>query len=282
MAKHASVPNSADKLSLTRAVFAGLLAGLVAGIAMTLVMLVLALFGVATPLAIIGDRLSVFISPGPFLNLMGRVGGYNHLKQLGVGSTIAGQLLVAALGGGIFGLFARRRGSGRVNSVATVIVFVLLPLIILAGALWPVLGTNYRGLPIEAARVVTLIGLALCLFVYERALVSGFRFLTLTTGQTDAFTPSIGRRTIILGGLGLLVAGGATALVRRLYRLAAFSYDGTQYKGPMVRGITPNDQFYCVTKNVIDPRVNESFWRLEVSGLVQKPRTYRIWQTSRR
>jgi hypothetical protein len=30
---------------------------------------------VATPLVIIGDRLSVFIPPGPFLSLMGKVGG---------------------------------------------------------------------------------------------------------------------------------------------------------------------------------------------------------------
>ena len=114
MAPQSLVPNPADKLSLSKALFAGVLAGLVAGMAMTAVMLLLALFGVATPLAIIGDRLSVFISPGPFLDLMGRVGGYNHLKQLGVGSTMAGQLLVAALGGAVFGLLARRV-NGRVN-----------------------------------------------------------------------------------------------------------------------------------------------------------------------
>src|ERR1700681_3904354 len=95
-------------MSRSKAFSAGLLAGLIAGIAMTVVMLVLACFGVATPLAIIGDRLSVFIKPGPFLSIMGRVGGYNHLKQLGVGSTMGGQLLVAAIAGMVFGLFARR------------------------------------------------------------------------------------------------------------------------------------------------------------------------------
>jgi hypothetical protein len=63
-----------------------LIAGVVAGIAMTGVMLLLAKFRIATPLAIFGDRLSAFIPPGPFLTLMGRVGGYNHLKQLGVDS----------------------------------------------------------------------------------------------------------------------------------------------------------------------------------------------------
>jgi hypothetical protein len=47
---------------------------------MTVVMLLLAwLFGVATPLAIFGDRLSVFIPADTFLSLMGRLGGYNHM-----------------------------------------------------------------------------------------------------------------------------------------------------------------------------------------------------------
>ncbi len=38
--------------------------------------------------------------------------------------------------------------------------------------------------------------------------------------------------------------------------------------------ITPNDKFYAVSKNVLrDPTVNESRWRLEVGGLVQRPFT---------
>ena len=84
-------------MSKTKAILVGLLTGFVAAVVLTTAMLLLATFGVATPLVIIGDRLSVFIPPGPFLALMGKVGSYNHLKQLGVGSTIAGQLLVAAV-----------------------------------------------------------------------------------------------------------------------------------------------------------------------------------------
>ena len=63
-------------------------------------------------------------------------------------------------------------------------------------------------------------------------------------------------------------------MIRRLFQVATFSYDGTQYKGREVQPITPNDKFYCVTKNVVDPRVNESLWRLEVTGLVQHRQTY--------
>src|SRR5437763_4369996 len=118
-------------MSRSKALVLGLLAGLIAGITIPVLMLLLALCGVATPLAIIGDRLSVFIKPGPFLALMGKVGGYNHLKQLGVGSTIAGQLLVGALGGAIFGLLMRRDPARHVPMV-TIGVFVLLPIIAVA------------------------------------------------------------------------------------------------------------------------------------------------------
>src|SRR6266699_4570585 len=163
-------------MSRARALFAGLLAGVVAAIAMTAMMLLLACFGVATPLVIIGDRLSVFIPPGPFLSLMGKVGGYNHLKQLGVGSTIAGQLVVSAIGGVILGLFARRNPA-RVSAMWTISIFVLLPIVAGAIALWPVLGTSYIGLPIDVARLITLIGFALCVFLFERTLVLGFQFL---------------------------------------------------------------------------------------------------------
>jgi DMSO/TMAO reductase YedYZ molybdopterin-dependent catalytic subunit len=264
-------------MSRTKAFVAGLLAGIVAGIAMTVVMLLLACFGVATPLVIIGDRLSVFIPPGPFLSMMGRVGGYNHLKQLGVGSTMAGQLLVSAIGGAAFGL-AMRRNPNRKVTVATLIVFVLLPTVIVAIALWPVLGTNYRGLPIDAARLVTLLGFILSVFVFERVLVGTFQFLARAPGKTvdGQFSPAIGRRSFILSGFGLLLAGGVTGLVRKLYNAATFSYDGTQYKGRVVQAITPNELFYCVTKNVIDPRVKLSLWHLEVNGLVENPRTYQF------
>ena len=264
-------------MSRTKALSAGLLAGLIAAIAMTVVMLLLACFGVATPLAIIGDRLSVFIPPGPFLSIMGKVGGYNHLKQLGVESTMAGQLVVGAIAGAVFGFFIRRDPARRAT-LATIGAFVLFPIFAATVALWPVLGTSYRGFPIPVARLVTLLGFALSVLVFERALVAGFRFLTQrkVEGEAGEFSPAIGRRTLILGGLGLIVAGGGIALLRKLYRAATFSYDGTQYKGRIVQPITPNDLFYCVTKNVIDPRVDVDLWHLEVDGLVQNRATYRF------
>src|SRR4030095_2963255 len=160
----------------TKTILTGLLAGFVAAIVMTTAMLLLATLGVATPLVVTGDRLSVFIPPGPFLSLMGEVGGYHHLKQLGVASTCASQLLVGAIGGAIFALFVRRT-PGRIPAIWTMLIFVLLPVVVFAIALWPVPDTSYIGLPIQVARLVTLIGFALCVLLFERTLVTRVRFL---------------------------------------------------------------------------------------------------------
>ena len=260
-----------------RAIGAGFLVGLVAGLAMTVTMLLLAwLAGVATPLVIFGDRVSVFIRADTFLSLMGRVGGYNNMKQLGVGSVIVGQLLVGGLGGIIYGLVMRRRHRNRL--VVSAIAFIILPLLAVGIFLWPVLGTHYRGLPINRAILVTLAGLLIAFVVFERTLVLLFRFLTRARLEINdqEFSPPIGRRALIASGIALLAAGGAAAVLRRLYQLATFSYDGTQYKGRIVQPITPNDQFYCVTKNVVDPKVNTDLWRLEVTGLVETRQTYKL------
>jgi DMSO/TMAO reductase YedYZ molybdopterin-dependent catalytic subunit len=264
-------------MSRSKAALCGFYAGIVAGIAMTLVMLLLAWkFRIATPLVILGDRLSVFISPKPFFWIMGRVGGYNHLKQLGVSSSALGQIFVGGLGGLVYGLLAQK--PKRIPYRATFLAFVVLPLAVSALILWPVLGTHYAGLPIDAARMVTLLGLVLSFLAFERVLVLSFNFLTSRRSSTEAgeFTPQLGRRAFIVGTFGLMLAGGVGAIGRKLFRIATFSYDGTQYLGKGVKPITPNEQFYCVTKNVVDPRVNEGLWHLEISGLIQNPRTYRM------
>ena len=109
------------------------------------------------------------------------------------------------------------------------------------------------------------------------ALIGTHRAIVNPSVQSS-LTPSLassGRRAILVGGAGVLFALGLTALLRHLYKLATFSYDGTQYKGD-VEFITPNDRFYVVTKNVIDPDINRDNWRLEITGMVERPQTYRF------
>ena len=260
---------------------AGLLAGILAGIVMTTVMLLLtSIFSIATPLVLIGDRLSVFFEVDSFLDLMRRVGGYNRMKQLGVLSVVIGQIVLGGVGGLVYAHVAHRWSKERARLFAR-LVFIALPFAAVSAALWPVLGTHFGGLPIPSATLATMIGLLASFICFERTLVLSYAGLTGRPKRLPAdveYSPPIGRRALILTGLGLAVAGGGVGLLRKLYRAATFSYDGRQYGGELVEAITPNESFYCVTKNVIDPVVNRALWRLEVTGLVENAQRYDLEQ----
>ena len=268
----------------------GLLAGAVAAVVMTTVMLLLrTLFGLPTPMSLIGDRISALLPVEPFLALMGKVGGYNQMKQLGVSSVLAGQLVVGAIGGWIYAVgVGRDLVSPERRGISTFGLFVLVPVIAFAAALWPIVGTNFRGLPIGVATAATLVGFGLACVAYERSVVAGYAFLTrcrresappatpATRATTAEYSPIVGRRAVVLGGIGAVIGVGGAGLLRKLYNEATFSYDGTQLRGREIEPITPNEKFYVVTKNVIDPRVSPAIWRLEITGLVKNKRTWSL------
>jgi DMSO/TMAO reductase YedYZ molybdopterin-dependent catalytic subunit len=79
-----------------------------------------------------------------------------------------------------------------------------------------------------------------------------------------------------LGGVGVAAVLASAALFRQLYKLATYGYDGKEYKGADLQPITPNDRFYVVSKNNIDPHVKKDWWQLEITGQVERPRTYRF------
>ena len=255
------------------------MAGALGGLAMTTVMLLLAsLFDVATPLSLVGDRISAWLPVGPFLSLMGFVGGYNHLKQLGVTSVIVGQVLFGALGMWFYAWLVERKNAAGNGKLVAAGLFILLPMLVCITMLWPVLGTHYSGLPQTPATWATLLTLLVSFVVFHQVALGSYAYLhspSQDARQNSAeFTPSVGRRAFVLAGVGGVLALGSGGMLRRFYKLSTFGYDGTQYGGPDVEGITPNDKFYCVTKNVVDPKVNAAHWRLEIGGMVEHSRSY--------
>src|SRR5438045_9565711 len=86
-----------------------------------------------------------------------------------------------------------------------------------------------------------------------------------------------GRRRFVALAIGAAIAVALNGLLRRLYRIGTFSYDGRQYSGPRVQKITrirPRDEFYQVSKNLIDPMIVRASWRLERVRQVQNPQVY--------
>ena len=245
-------------------IVAGGFVGLLAALAMTLLLLVLrATLGLPTPSEMVGDRLTAFISIKQFFALLDQFGGYNGLKQAGGGGVVAGQLVVGALGGSIVALAGQRR------HVHVAAAFVALLWLVTVGALWPTLDTNYRGLPPDAARLATGLHLLVCYGVYGLLVVLGLHAVTVQTGGSAA------RRRLLLGAGGVVLGVAANALLlRQFVQWSTFGYDGTEYRGDDVEPITPNERFYSVTKNIVDPDPNPSVWRLEIGGLVDRPRAY--------
>jgi DMSO/TMAO reductase YedYZ molybdopterin-dependent catalytic subunit len=263
---------------------AGLLAGLVGGLAMTLTMLVLRLvLGISPPLEMIPDRFAPTLSIDQFFALIGRFGGYNELKQFGVSSVLTGQIVVSGLLGVLYGLVARptpTTGSGanpRRWSGATLLLLGSVAVLWVASlaVLWPTLPTSFIGLPPNVATPVSALGLLAAYVVYAIVLAVTYRAMVPLprAQQQPAGAAGAGRRAFLVTGLGAVLAVATMAVGRRLWDMASFAYDGTRFLGPLTP-ITPNDQFYVVTKNVVDPSVDRATWRLEVGGLVERPRTY--------
>jgi DMSO/TMAO reductase YedYZ molybdopterin-dependent catalytic subunit len=247
----------------------GALTGLVAALGMTGLMLVLrTVLGLPTPSELVGDRLTAFISIQQFFALLGQFGGYEGLKQAGGGGVIVGQLAVGVLGGIAYAGYARTRRTGWLFAA----VFVAVLWLVTAVLLWPNLSTNYRGLPPDYARISALVSLALSYAVYGLLLVAIWRLAWMPTNGVERTSPS--RRALFLGGVGALLAIATGGLVKQLADLATFAYDGLEYRGADLQPITPNDRFYTVTKNIVDPDPTTAVWRLEIAGLVENPRTY--------
>jgi len=263
----------------------GALAGTVAALLMTLVLLVIrSAFGVPTPSEMAADRLAPTISVDTFIKLLTRFGGFNNLKKIGFGSVIGGQILVGVLCGLAYALVVNRNGSQssrlarglRTNNAGLRFVVVvigglwILSLILL----WPVLGTHYYGLPPGSASIVTAISLLAAYAVYGLCLITGYSIISDVTAPRVS-AQHRGRRALLLGGVGAIIGVVANKIWSQLFEHATFSYDGTQYLGQDLQFITPNERFYVVTKNIIDPRVNPELWRLEIAGMVDRPRVYR-------
>ena len=254
----------------------GALAGVVAGLALTLAQALARWWlGVAPPSELIGDRIAPLLPVDQFLKLLGFFGGYDQLKQIGIAGPTLGQLALAVVLGILYARASARAGSTR-RATRSLIITVAVLWVVLVAALWTVLPTSHSGLTPSLARWVTILVLGGTLALFVAALMLTFRWVyDARQGEgPPGATSSVTRRVVLAGGVGAGLAIATGGVGRVLYRQATFSYDGMQLNGPGITPITPNESFYVVTKNVIDPKVRASVWRLSIGGAVARPRTY--------
>lgn len=273
-----------------RALGAGFLSGLIAGLALTILLGLLRLVaGVPLPVELISDRIIPTLSIGQFFDLAALLGGLLTAKEISLLSSFAIQAAAGAAGGAIYAAMAERdwrrkpQGQRRTGLSRAAITAVAVGLAALWAMsvflLWPVLESNYRGLPPTPARVTNALALLLAFALYAGTLAVAYRALTKdeSLGEPADLGPVIGRRAVILGGITGIMALATAGLARFVFGRATVGpngYDGLQVRGPTTDPITPNDRFYVVTKNLIDPTVDRGLWRLEVTGTVGRPHAY--------
>lgn len=288
------------KLDYVKALGVGLLAGVVATLVMVLLMVAgRTWLGISPPPEALPDRFAPTLSIKQFFDLFGRFGGYNGLKKFGIKSGLTGLGVAGAVVGIAYAAVVESRRSRasapwRGGFSRWGIGFVVAAAVVLwIGSVivyWPVLATNFKGLPPSRARFATAGGLLIAYAAYGGVLVVVYRFLmrrapsaaveervvetTPAVAEPVAVGAPIGRRAVVAAGAGAVLALPSSVLMKRLYDQAVFPYDGLAYSGPGVQPITPNDKFYTVTKNVVDPDVSKRVWGLEIGGLVRNGRRY--------
>src|SRR6266705_1131283 len=281
-----SSPGSTERRHWLRTFILGFIAGTLAGLAMLLMMALLRLFlGWPTPTELIFDRLFPLLTVEFFISSLVRAGGYTPLKLQGVFGALAGQVIVAGLGGVIYAFYLKRRDQrGGAQATGTslfdgrgwslLIPGVLAATILFVVLLWPTLFTNYRGLPPATAHWVAALEMLISFSVCGLGIMFFYGLLSrpphaMTAGETaTTVRRSVGRRRFLALGIGAAVTLALGSTLRRLFRMGTFSYDGRQYGGPKVQKITPirpDDEFYQVSKNLVDPDVERDTTLLCIS-----------------
>lgn len=280
-----------------------LLAGLLGSLAALLVMGVLRLWwGTLTPPELVGERLLPLIPADQFVALLARFKPNPKTEPLGL--ALLGQVVLGVLIALPFAYFARpaqntaTRWPHRRGWLVVGVTALLMELVALA-LFWPVLQAGVYGDPFDRARWLTAISLLLTFSAYATiTLLANHRlnWRLRPVGASDIVssgisgppvpaTPGVSRRAALEAGgaVVLSLAVGSVVFNRLLaewYARSNLTYEGMRTPNDIMSAITPNSDFYVVSKNVLDPTVQIERWQLEITGLVRASRSWTLEQLS--
>jgi len=252
----------------------GALAGLLAGLAMSLAMLAARqALGVPSVPEMVADGSTALVPPAVFSFLLDAL--LTRAKPLLFLGLFALQLL-AGVGIGV-GYAAVLRAWPRLQArpwltgAPVLVVLVLFNALVLA----PVTDGGLLGSRLDggAARFMAATILYYLAYVVVLSYAAPGRKPLSDSGAVASVE---GRRLFLRRALlwtgGLAVAGYGAKLVLDIIGAATPS-KSFSYRGQMPPEVTPNDRFYTVSKNIVDPTVDPAAWALEVTGLVESPYT---------
>jgi len=195
------------------------------------------------------------------------------IRALGEGAKVLGlvaAVLVFLVLPGIYGLTFRKvqRWLGRRSLVMA--FYALTSAGIILVAILPLLDGGFFGSNTSAGPWFASFSQLVGSLVY--AAVLDYFFVDVSARYPEGF--SLSRRQFLVGSVGAIVLAvlavyGLASLAEKKGRLV-FASIGEMF----LKERTPTSEFYVVTKNVIDPAVDEGSWRLSIEGLVATPATY--------
>ena len=145
--------------------------------------------------------------------------------------------------------------------------------LLLAGTLWlfvvailtPIIGGGIFGLSLPGGAQGYLISTVVGVSLYSLTLTH-LHYITLARGEGSF---DLGRRTLLerAAFFALLIGAGGFAF-RTIFRNASSVSPSRVYSTPgeLPPEVTPNDRFYEVSKNIINPKIDAAEWKLEVDG----------------
>lgn len=301
-----------DKIIFTRKqrFWNGFLAGLIAGIIATVMMLLLSVIfnGISLP-EVFGSALTQLMSPAAFNTLHELIGG--DAKHYFFYCIIVGQVLVFALSGGVCALLmgrlkAERTGQELVSWTAGGVLILVL-LLFTGLVLLPVTGAGLFGSRLVIGPVNAIVSLLVVGIIFAGSFVllqNQFveRRIRLLNAPVEEQVKSERRRELVIRGIQLVGLGSVAVLAWRFitngqdltsggsagstttapgimqgYKKKVVppptpNYGDIQQVPLLSKEITPNDQYYVVSKNLFsDPTVNGDAWRLSVGGEIAQP-----------
>jgi DMSO/TMAO reductase YedYZ molybdopterin-dependent catalytic subunit len=266
-------------------------------------------WGTLTLPELVGERILPLLPVDQFVALLIRYAPNSKTGPLS--QALLGQVVIGALLGGAYAVAVWRAGGMRAAREGRASwlpgrrgwliagVFAVGMLLLALVLFWPVLGAGLYGDPIGTARLLTVAALALVFGSYAATVALSYQAFwrvwgawvegihaeaqaqaaTNDNGAAPSLSGQVSRREAlaIAGGTAIVLATGAFATNRLIGGYLArsnLSYEGHTVPTSVMSAITPNKDFYIVSKNVLDPTVAVSRWRLEVNGLVGKPTTW--------
>ncbi|MBI2170743.1 MAG: molybdopterin-dependent oxidoreductase [Chloroflexi bacterium] len=247
----------------------GFWAGIGAGLAMTVLMVALRLYLNAIVLPeLTADWLIKLTPPTIFDFILTRL--QVGAKPLFFGLLLLGQVLA---GGGIGVAYARyshRLPLKDKKPWARGVRFGLVLSMVLAGLFTPLIGGGFFGAKVATGAIGYLAATFLPVVTYGVVMASLHAMALERRFQSAAK----GRRKFLRSAaiFTLVLAASAFAASTIVKTISAVTPSRVfRYRGQLPPEVTPNDQFYEVSKNIINPKVEAASWKLEVGGDVGSP-----------